>query len=110
MVLLPRRLCEAHRRQLALCVLFMAPHAIGPHVRAVQVRLRGVEDHAMNGGLRTVLVVLDVLGQGARGRSGEDVAEARVLVEGVAVDAVGGLLGGEDEDGARARVGVVCFG
>lgn len=60
----------------------------------------------MNARVGLVLVVLDVVHQGA-GRSvgGEDGAVAGVFVKGIAVDCVGGLLGGEEEDGAG-----VCLG
>lgn len=54
--------------------------------------------------------VLDVLLQPAGRVDAVHVDEARVVVEGVAVDAVGRLLRGEDEDGARLGVGVVCAG
>ena len=39
-----------------------------------------------------------------------DVDEAGVVVEGVPIDQVGGLLGGQDEDGAGLGVGVVGAG
>lgn len=38
------------------------------------------------------------------------VDEAGVLVEGIAVDGVGGFLRGEDEDGTGFGCGVVGFG
>ena len=41
---------------------------------------------------------------------GEDVAEAGVVVEWVAVYIVRRFLGGEKEDGAGFGVGVVCAG
>lgn len=59
----------------------------------------------MHAGVWVVGVVLDVGGDGAGGGGGEDVAVARVGVEGVAVDVVGWFLGGEDEDCAGVGVG-----
>ena len=109
MILLPRRHRIPHRRQFPLFILLVAPHAIRPHICTVQIRLRGIEDHAMDGGFGAVFVILDVFSQGAGGRGAEDIAISGVLVEWITVDAVGGLAGGEDEDGARACVSVVSF-
>lgn len=61
----------------------------------------------MDAGAGLVGVVLEGRrGEGRRGGRGRvDGAVARVLVEGVAVDAVGGFLGGEEEDGAGVGFG-----
>lgn len=86
--------------------LLVDPELVGLEVGGVEVRLGRVEDHAVDAAVGLVLVVLDVGGEGARGWvGGEDGAVAGVLVKGVAVDCVGGLAGGEEEDGAG-----VCFG
>lgn len=84
----------------------MDPELVGLEVGGVEVRLGRVEDHAVDAAVGLVLVVLDVVGEGAGvGVGGEDGAVAGVLVKGVAVDCVGGLAGGEEEDCAG-----VCFG
>ena len=64
----------------------------------------------MDAGVGLVRVVLEVGVEGAGLRDGEDVAVAGVFVEGVAVDGVGGLFCGEEEDRAGVGFGVVCFG
>lgn len=86
-------------------VLQVCPDLVGLEIGGVEVGFGGVEDHAVDAGVGLVLVVLDVLEESAIGASGEDVAVAGVFVEGVAVDVVGGLVGGEDEDGAGVSVG-----
>lgn len=85
----------------------MRPDSVGPHVCAVEVCLGVIKDHAVNGGLGAIFVVLDVLVQSTFRVHGEDVAISGVVVEGVAVDVVRGLLGGKEEDGAGLCVGVV---
>lgn len=55
-------------------------------------------------------VVLDVGGKFSSVGDGEDIAEAGVFVEGVGVDRVRGLLGGEEEDSSGVGVGVVGQG
>lgn len=55
-------------------------------------------------------VVLERFLEGSGGGGGEDGAVAGVVVEGVAVDAVGGLFGGEEEDGAGVGGRGGCFG
>jgi hypothetical protein len=64
----------------------------------------------MNSGLRAVFIVLDIGFQGTIGVGVEDVAETGVLVERVAVDAVGWFAGGQDEDGACAGICFLSFG
>lgn len=106
-----RRLCVSNCLHAALVVNFLvAPDTVCPHVCAVQVCLGRVEDHAVDGRLLAVLVVLDVLLHGARLVDGEDVAIAGVVIEGVAVHGIGSLLRGEVEDGACLGVGVVRSG
>lgn len=89
----------------------MRPDLVGPHVCGVEVRLAGIEDHAVDCGGGGVGVVLDIGGERAGGGDGEDVPGVGVLVEGVAVDGVGGLRGCEDEDGASAcgSEGSLCW-
>jgi hypothetical protein len=82
----------------AFPALVYEPYSVRPHVRAVQIRLTRIEHHAVDRGLVAVLEVLDIFGEVPGRIDGEDVAEARVLVEGVAVDRVGGEFGGEEED------------
>lgn len=91
---------------LGLLLLLVDPELVGREIGRVEERLGRVKDHAVDAGVGLVLVVLDVAHQGA-GRSvgGKDGAVTGVFVKGVAVDCVGGLFGGEEEDGAR-----VCFG
>jgi hypothetical protein len=57
----------------------------------------------------TVLVVLHVASQPAAAVDAKDVAEARVLVERVRVDVVGGLFGGQQVDGACSGRGFRCL-
>lgn len=84
----------------------MYPEFVGCEVGRVQVRLCGVKHHAVNAGVGLVLVVLNIGSQCAGSWvGGEDGAVACVLVEGVAVDAIRRLLGGEEEDGAS-----ICCG
>lgn len=109
-VLLSRRLYMSDQLHCAVVFLLVTPDPVRPHVCRVEVVLFGVEDHAVDGCLRAVLVVLDELLDAAVFVDGEDVAEAGMLVEGVAVDAVGGFFGGEAEDGAGAGVCLICFG
>lgn len=90
--------------------LLVAPHAVCPHIGAVEVCLARVKYHAVDGGLVAVFVVLNVLDEVPGGVDGEDVAVAGVVVEGVAVDGVRGLLGWEEEDGAGLCRGIVGFG
>jgi hypothetical protein len=56
--------------------------------------------------LRTVFVVLYILRKGTVGVDGEDVAVARVVIEGVAVHGVGGFAGRKKEDGAGLGGGI----
>jgi hypothetical protein len=39
----------------------VTPYSVRPHVRAVEVGLGGIEDHAMDRSLLAVLEILDVL-------------------------------------------------
>lgn len=99
-----------HKRQGAVFVLPVCPEGVGCEIGRVEVGFCRVEDHAVDSGCGGVGVVLDVAIQGAGARDGEDVAVAGVLVEGVAVDGVGGFPGGEEEDCASVGLGAVCFG
>lgn len=104
-----------HERQLAAvaAVLAVHPQLVGLEVGRVQPRLGRIEDHAVDARVGLVLVVLDVLGQGAARRGGENGTVAGVLVEGVAVDGIRWLLGGQEEDGAGVgfcRCGLGCEG
>lgn len=90
--------------------LLVRPDLVGPHVGGVEVLLIFVEDHAVNGGVVLVGIVLDVLLQTAGLVDGEDIPVAREIVERVAVDVVGRLVGGEDKDGASLGVSIVGFG
>jgi hypothetical protein len=105
-----RRLRIAHRRQRAVVSFLVTPNSVRPHVCRVEVGLGKIEDHAVDGGLRAVFVVLNIGFQGAIGVSVEDVAEASVLVKGVAIDAVGWFAGGQDEDSACAGICFLSFG
>lgn len=64
----------------------------------------------MDAAVGLVGVVLERFLEGSGGGGGEDGAVAGVVVEGVAVDAVGGVFGGEEEDGAGVGDGGGCFG
>lgn len=82
------------------------PELVGLEVGRVEVRARWVEDHAVDSRVVLVGVVLHVGLEGAGGGGGgEDGTVAGVGVEGVAVDTVGGLIGGEEEYGPG-----VCLG
>jgi len=107
----PRRRHAAHRREQARCgILRVRPDAVGPHVCRVQVALGAVEGHAVDCGLGRVGVVLDVRLQRAGRVHREDVAEAGVLVERVAVHVIWRLLSGQKEDGSCAGGGFGGFG
>jgi hypothetical protein len=88
----------------------MAPYSVRPHVCTVEVGFIGVEDHAMDGRLFAVLVVLYVLGKVSGRVDGEDVAVTRVVVERIAVHGIGRLLRWEKEDSASLGIGIVGFG
>ena len=90
--------------------LAVRPQLVGGQIGRVQVGLGGVKHHAVDARVLLVFVVLNVLLERAGGGDREDVAIAGELVEGVGVDGVGRLLGGEQEDGARVGVGVVGTG
>jgi hypothetical protein len=64
----------------------------------------------VDGGLVTVLKVLDVFFDVTGGVDREDVAVAGVVVEGVAVDSVRGLLCGQEKYGTGFGIGVIRFG
>jgi hypothetical protein len=53
----------------------------------------------VNTGLGVIFVVLYIAIQSSVGLDGKHVTVAGVVVEGVAVDIIGGLVGSEDEDG-----------
>ena len=62
MVFRRRSLSEAYCFQSTLVVyLLVTPYSVRPHVRAVEVGLGGIEDHAMDRSLLAVLEILDVL-------------------------------------------------
>jgi len=104
------RIDAADQLDLARGELAVGPELVGGQVGRVEVALCRVEDHAVDARVGLVGVVLEVGVEGAGGGDGEDVAVAGVLVEGVAVDGVGGLFGGKEEDGAGVGFGVVCLG
>lgn len=92
----------------------MDPNLIGLQVRRVQKPLFfRVKHHTMDTRVRLVCVILHIFRESARIRVGsEDGAVAGVVVKGVAVDGVGGFVGGEEEDGAGVCVegcGGGCF-
>lgn len=99
------RVDGSHDRQQTLLVLAMRPDLVAVQVGGVQVRLGGVEDHAVDAARLLVGVVLDILVQAAGGGHGEDVAVAGVVVEGGPIHVVRGLLCRQHEDGAGVGVG-----
>lgn len=96
---------RADEVQLSRRLLVVDPELVRLEVGGVEIFLRGVKDHAVDAGIRLVLVVLHIVFKLAGGRDSEDGAVACVVVEGVAVDGVGGFLGGEEEDGAGVGFG-----
>lgn len=90
--------------------LAVSPQLVGSQVGRVEVGLGWVKDHAVDAGVFLVGVVLDIVLEGTRVGDIEDVTVAGVLVEGIAVDVVRGLLGGQEEDGAGVGVCVVGTG
>lgn len=88
----------------------MTPYPICPHICAVEVGFRRVEDHAVNRRLFAVLEVLDVLLDVARGVDREDISVASIVVEWIAIHVVRSFLAGKEEYGACLGVGVVRFG
>jgi hypothetical protein len=90
--------------------LFVRPDFVGPHVGRVEVLFILVEDHAVDGGVVLVRVVLDIFFQTALVVDRENVAIAGEIVERVAVDIVRRLVGGEHEDRASLGVSIVGSG
>lgn len=86
MILWRRRFCVSHCLQSPLFIdLLVTPYPVRPHVCAVEVGFRGIKDHAVDCGLFAVLVVLYVFLDVAGRVDGEDVAVARIVVEGIAI-------------------------
>lgn len=111
MVFRRRRFCRAYCFQPACLInLLVTPNSVRPHICTVEVGFRRIEDHSVDCSLVTIFVVLYVLFDVAGGVYGKDVSEACMVVEGVAVDVVGGLLAGEEEYRASLGVGVICSG
>ena len=79
-------------------ILSVRPDAVGPHVGGIEIGLGWIKDHAVDGALVAVLVVLYIGLKGPGAVNGEDVAEASMFVERVAIDVIGWKLGGEKED------------
>jgi hypothetical protein len=94
---------------LALNYLLVCPDFVSPHVRRVEILFVFVKDHAVDGGVVLVGVVLHVFFQTALVVDGKDVTVAGKIVERIAVDVVRQLVGGEYEDGTGLGVGVVGF-
>lgn len=90
------------------CILAVGPDLVRLQVGRVEVGLGWVKNHAVDTGIRFVLVVLDVLGETAIRLNREDIAVSSIFVERVSINSVGGLTGGKNEDGAG--VGVVVGG
>lgn len=86
-------------------VLAVRPDLVGLQVGRVEKGLGGIEDHAVDARGRFIFVVLHILGQTAIVLDGKHIAIARVLVEGIAIDVVRRLAGGQDEDSASVGVG-----
>jgi hypothetical protein len=97
-------------RGVALKYLLVRPDFVSPHIGRVEVLLALVEDHAVDGGVVLIGVVLDVFFQTTLVVDGEDIAIAGKVVERVAIDVVRRLIGCEHEDGTGLGVGVVGFG
>lgn len=98
-----------HQGQFACCrILAMGPDLVRLQIGRVKVGLGGVKNHAVDTGVRFVLVVLNVLGETAVRLHREDISISSIFVERVSIDSVRGLTGGKNEDGAR--IGVVVGG
>jgi len=70
-------------------ILLVCPDTVGPHVGRVEIGLGRIKDHAVDGALVAVVVVLYVDLDATVGVDGEDIAEASMFVERVAVDVIG---------------------
>lgn len=68
--------------------LLVAPNAIRPHISAVQIRLSRVKNHAVDGGLVAVFIVLNIRLERTIIVYAEDIAEAGIVVERITVDVV----------------------
>lgn len=90
--------------------LLVCPDLVGPHVGGVEVLFGFVKDHAVDGGVVLVRVVLDVLFQAAFLVNREDVSVACKVVERVAIDVVGRLVGSKNKDGTSLGSSIVGFG
>ena len=86
------------------------PDFIGPHVGRVEVLFGLVEDHAVDGSVVLIRVVLDIVFQTSLVVDGKDIAVPGEIVKRVAVDVVRRFVGGEYEDGTGFRVNIVGFG
>lgn len=102
-----RSLLAVEQSQLTgLGILLVRPDFVGREIGGVKVGLRGVKDHAVDARLGVIFVVLHILIKLAVLCDREDVTVTSVVVEWIAVDVVGGLVGGQNEDGAGVGVGV----
>ena len=102
-----RSLLAVEQSQLTgLGILLVCPDFVGREIGGVKVSLRGVKDHAVDARLGVIFVVLHILIKLAVLGDREDVTVTSVIVEWIAVDVVGGLVGSQNEDGAGISVGV----
>lgn len=94
----------------AIGVFAVCPQLVGRQIGAVEVGLGRVKDHAVNARVGQVRIILRVLVQRPRLIDGKHIAVAGVLVKRVGIHGVGGLFGGEEEDGAGVGGGLLGFG
>ena len=93
-----------NERQLALGVLFVSPDFVAPQVCRVKISFCGIEYHAVDSCLGTVLVILDAFLERSFLIHCEDVPETSVVIERVAVHVERWLLCCQDEDCSCVRV------
>lgn len=81
-----------------LGILDVRPNLVGREIGGVQVGLCGIEHHAMDTSVGDVFIVLDIFIQTSIGLHRKHVAVTGVVVERVAVNIVGRLVGGKHEN------------
>lgn len=81
-----------------LGILDVRPNLVSREIGGVQVGLCGIENHAVDTSVGDIFVVLDILIQSSIGLHRKHVAITGVVVERVAVNIVGRLMGGKHEN------------
>ena len=89
-----------------LWIFLMSPYAIASEIRRIKIGFGRIKNHAVDTGLRAVLIVLDVFFEPSIFIDREDISKARVVIEGISVYIEGSLFGCQNEDGSGI---CICF-